>query len=186
MYKGEEVMLHLLIVNTRKGVWLVNDSVQDCILELVNLTVNLTVQSKLQRSLMVLKWFCHEFFYQRHIILLLTFISSFLWTQLLQSTSQFFIWKTSIPPVNISWLCFPSVVFSLLPCLPLLFLLFLLLLCCLPPPCPAVFSFSITASLPLPLPFPILLLPSSFLLFFFFLLFYSILLELPVISEWIS
>ena len=171
MYKGEEVMLHLLIVNTRKGMWLVNDSVQDCILELVNLTVNLTVQSKLQRSLMVLKWFCHEFFYQRHIILLLTFISSFLWTQLLQSTSQFFIWKTSIPPVNISWLCFPSVVFSLL---------------CLPPPCPAVFSFSITASLPLPLPFPILLLPSSFLLFFFFLLFYSILLELPVISEWIS
>lgn len=113
MYKGEEVMLHSLIVNTRKGMWLVNDSVQDCILELVNLTElgNLTVQSKLQRSILVLKWFCREFFYQQHIILLLTFIS-FLWTQLLQSTFQFFIWKTSIPPVNISWLCFPSVVFS--------------------------------------------------------------------------
>ena len=84
--------------------------------------------------------FCHELNYPAtyHPT---SYISSFLWIQFLQSTSQFFIWKTSIPPVNISWLCFPSVFFSLFPCLPLLFLFsFLLLLFCLPTPSPAFLS----------------------------------------------
>lgn len=60
--------------------------------------------------ILVLKWFCREFF-QQHIILLLTFIFIFCEPSCcnlpLNSLSGL-----SIPPVNISWLCFPSVVFS--------------------------------------------------------------------------
>lgn len=53
MYKEEEVVLHLHIANKRKGMWLANDLIQDCILELVNVTF----QSILQRLILVMKGF---------------------------------------------------------------------------------------------------------------------------------
>lgn len=147
--------------------------------------INLTVQSKLQRSILVLKWFCHELNYPatHHPTSYIYFFISvnpvaaiyllILYLKNISTSCKYFTALFSFSGVQLP----PSLTlaFPFIPSAPLLS----------PSPLPCSLLFLITSSLPLPLPFSILLLPSSFL-FFSLLVFYPIFLELPVISEWIS